>query len=131
MLKLPGRSGIPSIPIMFYTTQTAGAHAIEVDAPMTRGAFMVRLAQYFGWPHYNAVMDDGVDIDDNGDIMETERVRNYFDVVGDNDYVKPIEAALDMGVLHAESSNDLFYPMSPMTRQDAAVILVSAFKMDN
>ena len=36
-----------------------------------------------------------------------------------------------MGVLHAESSNDLFYPMSPMTRQDAAVILVSAFKMDN
>lgn len=123
--------GDTSYSIMFYTTQTAGAHAIEVDAPMTRGAFMVRLAQYFGWPHYNAVMDDGVDIDDNGDIMETERVRNYFDVVGDNDYVKPIEAALDMGVLHAESSNDLFYPMSPMTRQDAAVILVSAFKMDN
>ena len=123
--------GDTSYSIMFYTTQTAGAHAIEVDAPMTRGAFMVRLAQYFGWPHYNAVMDDGVDIDDNGDIMETERVRNYFDVVGDNDYVKPIEATLDMGVLHAESSNDLFYPMSPMTRQDAAVILVSAFKMDN
>ncbi len=116
--------------ITFHTTQTAGAHAIEVDEPMTRGAFMTRLAKYFGWPHYNAVMDDGVDIDDEGNVLEKERVRNYFDVTGDSDYVKPIESALDMGVLHAESSNDLFYPLSPMTRQDAAVILCSAFKME-
>lgn len=116
--------------ITFYTTQTAGPHAIQVDSPMTRGAFMIRLAKYFNWPHYNAVMDDGVDIDDNGEVMDTERVRNYFDVTGDNDYVKPIESALDMGVLHAESSTDLFYPLSPMTRQDAAVIIVSAFKME-
>ena len=116
--------------ITFHTTQTAGAHAIEVDEPMTRGAFMTRLAKYFGWPHYNAVMDDGVDIDDEGNVLEKERVRNYFDVTGDSDYVKSIESALDMGVLHAESSNDLFYPLSPMTRQDAAVILCSAFKME-
>lgn len=115
--------------ITFHTSQTAGPHAIEVDAPLTRGDFMIRLSKYFGWPHYNAVMDDGVDIDDNGDVMEEERVRNYYDVTGDNDYVKPIESALDMGVLHTDSSTDLFYPMSPMTREDAAVILVSAFKM--
>ena len=117
--------------ITFYTTQTAGAHAIEVDAPMTRGAFMVRLSKYFGWPHYNAVMDDGVDIDDEGSVMETERVRNYYDVTGDSDYVKPIEAALDMGVLQAGSPSDLFYPLSPMTREDAAQILANAFKLES
>ena len=113
----------------FHTVQMAGAHAIEVDSPMLRGDFMIRLAKYFGWPHYNAVMDDGTDIDDNGEIMETERVRNFFDVTGRADYVKPIESALDMGVLKAESPEDCFYPLSEMTREDAAVILVSAFKM--
>ena len=115
--------------ITLHTGQTAGAHAIEVDHPMTRGDFMIRLAKYFGWPHYNAVMDDGTDIDANGEVMTTERVRNYFDVTGDNDSVKAIESALDMGVLTAESSDEYFYPMSEMTREDAAVILASAFKL--
>lgn len=73
---------------------------------MTRGAFMIRLAKYFGWPHYNAVMDDGTDIDDDGNIMTTERVRNYYDVTGDSDYVKPIECALVWDVLKAESPDD-------------------------
>ena len=113
----------------FHTIQMAGPHAIEADSPMLRGDFMIRLAKYFGWPHYNAVMDDGTDIDDEGNILETERVRNFYDVTGRNDYVKPIESALDMGILHAESPEDCFYPLSEMTREDAAVILVSAFKM--
>lgn len=90
---------------------------------------MIRLAKYFGWPHYNAVMDDGTDIDDDGNIMTTERVRNYYDVTGDSDYVKPIESALDMGVLKAESPDDCFWPMSAMTREDAAVIIYNAFHM--
>ena len=115
--------------ITLHTGQTAGAHAIEVDHPMTRGDFMIRLAKYFGWPHYNAVMDDGTDIDADGNVMTTERVRNYFDVTGDNDYVKAIESALDMGVLTASSPEEYFYPMSEMTREDAAVILASAFKL--
>lgn len=115
--------------VSFRTGQTAGAHSIDADSPMTRGAFMIRLAKYFGWPHYNAVMDDGTDIDDKGNILKTERVRNYFDVTGNADYVKPIEAALDMGVLSASSPEDCFYPLSPMTREDAAAILVQAFKM--
>lgn len=115
--------------VSFRTGQTAGAHSIDADSPMTRGAFMIRLAKYFGWPHYNAVMDDGTDIDNKGNILETERVRNYFDVTGNADYVKPIESALDMGVLSASSPEDCFYPMSPMTREDAAVILVKAFQM--
>ena len=115
--------------ITLHTGQTAGAHAIEVDHPMTRGDFMIRLAKYFGWPHYNAVMDDGTDIDADGNVMTTERVRNYFDVTGDNDYVKAIESALDMGVLTASSHEEYFYPMSEMTREDAAVILASAFKL--
>ena len=115
--------------ITLHTGQTAGAHAIEVDHPMTRGDFMIRLAKYFGWPHYNAVMDDGTDIDADGNVMTTERVRNYYDVTGDNDYVKAIESALDMGVLTASSPEEYFYPMSEMTREDAAVILASAFKL--
>ena len=115
--------------ITLHTGQTAGAHAIEVDHPMTRGDFMIRLAKYFGWPHYNAVMDDGTDIDADGNVMTTERVRNYFDVTGDNDYVKAIESALDMGVITASSPEEYFYPMSEMTREDAAVILASAFKL--
>lgn len=122
--------GTTTYKVTFHTGQTAGAHAIDVDSPMTRGAFMIRLAKYFGWPHYNAVMDDGTDIDDDGNVMTTERVRNYYDVTGNADYVKPIESALDMGVLSASSSKDCFYPMSQMTREDAAVILVNAFKMD-
>lgn len=115
--------------VYLHTGQTAGAHAIEVDSPMTRGAFMIRLAKYFGWPHYNAVMDDGTDIDDKGNILKRERVRNYHDVTGNSDYVKAIESALDMGVLTNSDPNNNFYPMSQMTREDAAVILVSAFKM--
>lgn len=115
--------------VTFHTGQTAGPEAIQVDMPMTRGAFMIRLAKYFGWPHYNAVMDDGTDIDDDGNIMTTERVRNYYDVTGDSDYVKPIECALDMGVLKAESPDDCFWPMSAMTREDAAVIIYNAFHM--
>ena len=115
--------------VTMKTGQTAGAHSIDADSPMTRGAFMIRLAKYFGWPHYNAVMDDGTDIDDEGNILKTERVRNFYDVTGNADYVKPIESALDMGVLSASSSEDCFYPMSAMTREDAAVILVNAFQM--
>ena len=121
--------GSTTYAVTLHTGQTAGAHAIEVDHPMTRGDFMIRLAKYFGWPHYNAVMDDGTDINDKGEVMTTERVRNFYDVTGDNDYVKAIESALDMGVLTATSPEDCFYPMSEMTREDAAVILVSAFKM--
>jgi len=114
----------------FHTIQTIGAHAIDVDGPMTRGDFMIRLAKYFGWPHYNAVMDDGTDIDENGELMSVERVRNFYDVTGRDDFVKPIESALDMGVLKAESPEDCFYPYSEMTREDAAVILFNAFHME-
>jgi len=123
--------GDKTFTVTFHTGQTAGAHAIDVDSPITRGAFMMRVAKYFGWPHYNAVMDDGTDIDEEGQIMETERVRNYHDVNGDSEYVKAIESALDMGVLYAESHEDSFYPMSDMTREDAAVILVKAFNMES
>ncbi len=78
--------------ITFHITQTAGAHAIEIDELMTSGAFMVRIPRYFGWSHYNAVMDDAVNIDDDGNVLEKERARNYFDVAGNSDYVKPIES---------------------------------------
>lgn len=115
--------------VTFHTGQTAGGHSIQADRPMTRGEFMIRLAKHFGWPHYNAVMDDGTDIDEQGNIRTTERVRNYFDVTGKADYVKPIESALDMGVLTAKSSDESFYPLSEMTREDAAVIICSAFKL--
>ncbi len=115
--------------VTFHTVQMLGPHGVNIDTPLLRGDFMIRLAKHFGWPHYNAVMDDGTDIDDDGEIMTTERVRNFYDVTGRADYVKPIEAALDMGVLKAESPEDCFYPLSEMTREDAAVILVSAFKL--
>lgn len=121
--------GSTTYSVTLHTGQTAGAHSIDADSPMTRGAFMIRLAKYFGWPHYNAVMDDGTDIDDQGNVLKTERVRNYHDVTGNADYVEAIESALDMGVLSAKSPDECFYPMSAMTREDAAVILVSAFKM--
>lgn len=117
--------------VTFYTQQTIGSHSITADRPLTRGQFMIMLANYFGWSHYNSVMDDGTDIDDKGEIMTTERVRNFYDVTGTADYVKPIEAALDMGVLHADSPNDCFYPMSVMTREDAAIILQKAFLIEN
>ena len=41
--------------VNFHTGQTSGAHSIEVDRPMTRGDFLIRLADYFGWYHYNGV----------------------------------------------------------------------------
>ena len=113
--------------VTFLTGQTAGGESIEIDSPIRRGDFMKRLADYFGWYHYNNFMDDGTDIDDDGNLMTDERVRSYKDVTGDAVYVKPIEEALDMGVLHADSADEEFYPMSDMTREDAAVILCSAF----
>lgn len=115
--------------VTFHTAQNIGSSSLESADDLSRGDFMIRLGKYFGWPHYNAYMDDGTDIDDNGEIAKTERVRNFFDVTGKNDYVKPIEAALDMGVLTAASSDECFYPLSAMTREDAAVILVNAFKL--
>lgn len=117
--------------VTFLTQQTMGAHSITADRPLTRGQFMIKLADYFGWCHYNGVMDDGTDITDAGEIATTERVRNYYDVTGLADYVKPIECALDMGVLHATSPEDCFYPQSVMTREDAAVILQKAFLLKN
>ena len=123
--------GDKTFKVTFHTTKLAGAHSIEVDSPITRGAFMVRLQNYFNWYHYHAVMDDGSDIDDDGEFSKSPRVRNYFDVTGDSDYVKPIESALEVGVLHAESSDECFYPMSQMTREDAAVIVCSAFHMES
>jgi len=116
--------------VSFHTGQTARAHSIDVDSPMVRGDFMNRLAHYFGWYHYNGVMDDGTDIDEKGNILKIERIRNYYDVTGRDDYVKAIECALDMGVLSARSSEDCFYPMSTMTREDAAVIICAAFHLE-
>lgn len=115
--------------VTFHTAQDIGSSSLESADDMSRGDFMIRLGKYFGWPHYNAYMDDGTDIDDEGNFAASERVRNFYDVTGKNDYVKPIEAALDMGVLTASSPEDCFYPLSAMTREDAAVILVSAFKL--
>lgn len=122
--------GETSYKVTFHTQQTIGAHCITADLPLTRGQFMIMLADHFGWCHYNDVMDDGTDIDDKGELLSTERVRNYFDVTGVADYVKPIESALDMGVLSASSPDECFYPMSVMTREDAAVILARAFLID-
>ncbi|MDD6212357.1 MAG: cadherin-like beta sandwich domain-containing protein [Clostridiales bacterium] len=115
--------------VTFITGQTAD-DTIEVDRPQRRGDFMIQLAEYFGWFHYHGWMDDGSDVDDNAEYLDEERVRNYYDVTGRADYVKAIECALDQGVLTAKSSKECFYPMSDMTREDAAVILVKAFKLD-
>jgi len=123
--------GSKQFKVTFVTRQTIGAQAISADRPLTRGQFMIMLGEYFGWPHYNNVFDDGVDIDDNGEIMTSERVRTYYDVTGVADYVKPIECALDMGVLKSGSVDEKFYPMSDMTREDAAVILKRAFLIDD
>ena len=122
--------GSTTYTVTFITCQTIGAHSIDTDSPITRGQFMVMLAKYFGWAHYNAVMDDGTDIADDGTILTEERVRNYYDVTGEAEWVKPIESALDMGVLTAASPDECFYPLSYMTREDAAVILAKAFLVD-
>lgn len=123
--------GQKAFKVTFLTAQTIGSKCIDADRPLTRGQFMTLLAKHFGWCHYNDVMDDGVDIDERGEIMATERVRNYYDVTGDAEYVKPIESALDMGVLVANTPSDRFYPMTTMTREDAAVILAKAFLLDD
>ena len=123
------KKGDVSYGVTFITGQLAGGHSIEVDVPQKRGDFMIRLAKYFGWYHYNNYMDDGSDIDDLGNYAD-ERPRSYYDVCGNADYVKPIEAAIDNFVLAPESPEDLFYPMSDMTRQDAAVIIAKAFHLE-
>lgn len=117
--------------VIFHTQQTIGAHCITADRPLTRGQFMIALSNHFKWYHYNNVMDDGTDIDDKGELMTVERVRNYYDVTGDADYVKPVECALDMGVLKASTPTECFYPNAPMTRQDAAAILQKAFGLED
>lgn len=123
--------GSTTYSVTFHTRQTIGAHCITADRPLSRGQFMVMLAEYFGWSHYTDVMDDGTDIDEKGELMTTERVRNYYDVTGDADFVRPVESALDMGILKASSSKDCFYPHSTMTREDAAVILQKAFLVED
>ncbi len=111
-----------------HTSASAGAHPMNVEIPLVRGAFVKKLSEYFGWYHYNNYMDDGIDIDDDGNVKH--KVRNYLDVNVDSDYAEDIEMACDAEVLTPASSSERFYPFNTLTREYAAVLLCRAFKID-
>lgn len=85
---------------------------------ITKAEFIAIISDYFEWPHpteYN-------------DIWKAP-LKQFNDVKTSDQYGKQIEVAYEEGII-APDSNGNFNPNSGITRQDAAVILVKAFRID-
>jgi len=86
----------------------------KVTNGVTRGAFVAKIVDYFGWPHTT----------EYNDIWKVEP-KKFSDVKTTDLYGKQIETAYEEGII--SGVNDKFNPDVQITRQDAAAILVKAF----
>jgi hypothetical protein len=85
--------------------------------PLTRAAFVAAISTYFDWVHSSEYIDYAKNVQ-----------KTYVDVIlGVTPLAKQIETALEESVI--DSSQGYFYPDQPVTRADAAVMLVRAFKL--
>lgn len=86
---------------------------------ITKAEFIAKIADYFGWPHR----------DDYNDIWKYQvPAKEFNDVETEDQYGRQIEAAYEEGIISADEYGN-FYPESGITREDAAVILVDAFRI--
>ncbi|MCL1810001.1 MAG: S-layer homology domain-containing protein [Clostridiales bacterium] len=121
------------VPLGFCFDASAGSAYAATD--ISRGEFVSEITGFFGWPHW----------DEYNDIWKDDP--KTFDDVSGNAYKRAIEAALEEGVVgpkgyvgkrsggdgKKEWGTDVvgsFKPDDPITREDAAVMLARAFKLN-
>jgi glyoxylase-like metal-dependent hydrolase (beta-lactamase superfamily II) len=93
------------------------AMAASGGAKITKAKFVSKIVNYFNWPHPS----------EYNDIWKAP-LKQFKDVKTTDKYGKQIECAYEQGIIGPDASGN-FYPNSHITRQDAAVVLVKAFKI--
>lgn len=99
---------IPSSP---YSTAASGDN-------ITKAEFIAKISTYFAWPHPS----------DYNDIWKAP-LKQFNDVKTTDRFGKLIEAAYEEGIISPDASGN-FHPESEISREDAAVILAEAFKIE-
>jgi glyoxylase-like metal-dependent hydrolase (beta-lactamase superfamily II) len=89
----------------------------EIGDNITKAEFIGKISNYFAWPHPS----------DYNDIWKAP-LKQFNDVKTTDPFGKQIEAAYEEGIISADASGN-FNPESEISREDAAVILVDAFKI--
>ncbi|MGI8385169.1 S-layer homology domain-containing protein [Robertmurraya sp. P23] len=84
---------------------------------ITNAEFIGKISNYFAWPHPS----------DYNDIWKAP-LKQFNDVKTTDPLGKQIEAAYEEGIISPDASGN-FNPDSEISREDAAVILVDAFKI--
>lgn len=98
------------IPIPAYAYTPSGDR-------VTKAEFVAKISDFFAWPHPS----------DYNDIWKAP-LKQFNDVKTADMYGKEIEAAYEEGIIGPNSAGN-FNPNSEISRQDAAVIFVKAFKI--
>lgn len=102
---------ILALPISAY------AEYIPSEERITRAEFVARLVDFFQWPHPS----------EYNDIWKAP-LKTFNDVKPTDKYGKQIEVAYEAGIIGPDASGN-FNPDGLITRQDAAIIFVKAFKI--
>lgn len=104
--------------IVFLLPSTALAVAPSPQGDeITKAEFIAMISDFFAWPHpteYN-------------DIWKAP-LKQFNDVKTSDQYGKQIETAYEEGIIEPDSNGN-FNPNSGISRQDAAVVFVKAFKI--
>lgn len=85
---------------------------------ITKAEFIGKISNYFAWPHPS----------DYNDIWKAP-LKQFNDVKTTDPFGKQIEAAYEEGLISPDASGS-FNPKSEISREEAAVILVDAFKLE-
>lgn len=105
------------IAILMLLPTFAYADYISSEDRITKAEFVAKIADYFAWPHPS----------EYNDIWKAP-LKTFNDVKTTDKYGKQIEAAYEEGIISADASGN-FNPEGQISRQDAAVIFVKAFKI--
>jgi len=108
---------IALVSIVMPLSTFAYANYIPSEERITKAEFVAKIADFFQWPHPS----------DYNDIWKAP-LKTFNDVKTTDKYGKQIEAAYQAGIISPDDSGN-FNPDSLITRQDAAVIFVKAFKI--
>lgn len=108
---------IALIMIVLLMPTYAYAEKIPGNDWITKAEFIGMIADYFGWPHPS----------EYNDIWKAP-LKQFNDVKTTDKYGKQIECAYEEGIIGPDASGN-FNPESGISRQDAAVIFVKAFKI--
>jgi glyoxylase-like metal-dependent hydrolase (beta-lactamase superfamily II) len=93
------------------------AFAQNSGIALNRAEFVARISDYFGWPHPS----------EYNDIWKVP-LTAMKDVSVADKYGKQIEVAVEQGIV-SPTTEGFFFPNAPIARQDAAVIIVKAFRI--